>query len=333
MPAGRRDVEHGDGAVIRECPRVRGTLRQNGGTEPQAVRPVGWWEHLTDEDRALLGDVGRRVGASIEAMRADDAVLASVLAQPEVFDAVWDRGRGLAEPGDPVPAGTVSVAAAAVSPFLVFATAIHRGWADVQEASHVTEWVGLRQRLPVFGGEDLRSFLASAQHRFFLAALLGSFTRVASGSTWVHTARGWRRRRFSELDPVRLAGLLEVVPPFERPGIFRRLGDVALFLTGVFPDRTESHGFGPVDEGRLLRAGGVGAAQHADWQGGAVELLERLGQRWYRAACRTAPHATAAMAEVADIADCFVVARRVLNLVTDRYLFPVRGPWFGEPAA
>jgi hypothetical protein len=246
---------------------------------------------------------------------------------------VWQRGSNVAEGDHAVHVLGAGPVLAAVSPFLVFATAIHRGWADVQEASHVNEWVGLRQRLPVFGSEDLRSFLASAQHRFFLAALLGSYTRVASGSTWVHTARGWRRRRFNELDPVRLAELLEVVPPVERPGIFRRLGDLALFLTGVFPDRTESHGFGPVDEGRLLRAGGVDAAHHGDWQGGAVELLERLGQRWYRAACRTTAHPTAAMADVADIADCFVVARRVLNLVTDRYLFPVRGPWFGEPAA
>jgi hypothetical protein len=296
-------------------------MRQNVTTDHDARTPIGWWDHLTDEDRTLLAAVGGRIGLPVERMRADEAALASALAHPEVFDAVW---------GASVPDRGV----VCISPFLVFATAIHRGWADLQQASHVAEWVGLRTRLPVFGGDDLRSFLASPARRFFLAALLGSYTRVMSGSTWVHTSRGWRRRRFSDLDPVRLAGLLEIVPAEERPGVYRRLGDLALFLTGVFPDRTEASGFGPIDVGRLLRAAGVAADQVEGGAVGPVELLERLGQRWYRAACRTSsPPGTSAMALVAEVSSSFVVARRVLNLVTDRYLFPVRGQWFGQPAA
>ena len=47
--------------------------------------------------------------------------------------------------------------------------------------------------------------------RFFFVELLASYTHVVSGSTWTATRRGWRRRRFSELDPVQLAGLLGVV--------------------------------------------------------------------------------------------------------------------------
>jgi hypothetical protein len=283
----------------------------------------GWLEHLTEDDRALLTRVGREAGIDPGRLQTDEAALAAVLCHPSVFGAVWtDR---------------TDEALVRSSPFLVFATAVHRGWVDLQGARHVAEWVGTRQRLPVLGGEDLRAFLAGGPRRLFLTSLLTSYTRVASGSTWVHTRRGWRRRRFSELDPVRLASLLEVVPAEERPGVYRRLGDLALFLTGVFPDHTALHAFRPLAEGRLLRAGGIGGQRDLDRGSalisGSVGLLEHLGQRWYELACRTAdPPLAGTMEVVAEVAEQFTVARRVLNLVTDRYLYPVRSRWFGSSA-
>src|SRR5262249_10913255 len=136
--------------------------------------------------------------------------------------------------------------------------------------------------------------------RFFLTELLASYTRVASGSVLVATRRGFRRQRFSELDPVRLAGLLDVVPDAERPGVFRRLGDLALFLTGVFPDYVARRGFGPVDRVRLARSsttpsGPPGARRQSGARpvigddDNAVALLGQLGRRWYRAAYKLLP--------------------------------------------
>src|SRR6266540_1530599 len=114
------------------------------------------------------------------------------------------------------------------------------------DPAFVGEWAGPRQRLPVFDVATLRDFLAAPARRLFLAELLASYVHVASGSVLVQTRRGWRRQRFSELDPVRLAALLDVVPAGERVGIYRRLGDLALFLTGVFPDHTATRAFAPV---------------------------------------------------------------------------------------
>src|SRR2546428_5400472 len=122
------------------------------------------------------------------------------------------------------------------SPFLLFAVLIHRVVRDLGHASFVEEWVGPRQRVPVFDTGSLRDFGADPLRRFFLAQLLASYTQVASGSTLVKTRRGWRRRRFSELDPMRLIELAELVPEVERPSVYRRLGDLSLFLTGIFPD-------------------------------------------------------------------------------------------------
>ena len=157
---------------------------------------------------------------------------------------------------------------------------------------------------------------------------------MVSGSTWVATRRGWRRRRFSELDPLQLAGLLDTVPAAERPGVLRRLGDLSLFLTGVFPDHTASTPLGrPVAEVQLLRSAGLEAAGTPPGSVNAFELLELLGGRWYRLAARLSPAPSGSVEVLAAIAEHFPDARRILNVVTDTYLFPLRERWFGRPAA
>ena len=101
------------------------------------------------------------------------------------------------------------------------------------------------------------------------------------------------------------------------------------------PQYTELHGLGPLDAGRLLRTIGVTRARleeqvHAM---GPVGILEELGGRWYRLAAQCAPRPlSASMSVVADVAEGFGPARRVLNFLTDRYLFTRRVGWFGSPA-
>ncbi len=218
-----------------------------------------------------------------------------------------------------------------ISPFLAFATAVHRTAAALETATFVEERWAPRMRIPIFDVAALRALLDEPARRYFLVELLASYTRVTSGVTWTRTARGWRRRRFSELDPSRLAELLEVVDPAERPGIYRRLGDLALFLLGVFPDHPSPLGIGAATD-RLLRITGVGSDQAGDL--GPQNLLELLGARWYGAAVTTATAAghpvTATLSVAGHMADHFGEARRVLNAVTDRYLFPWRQRWFGS---
>ena len=142
----------------------------------------------------------------------------------------------------------------------------------------------------MFDVGPLREFLVDARRRLFLAELLASYTRVASGATWQRTRRGWRRRRFSELDPVRLAELLEAVRPEERAGVYRRLGDLALFLTGLFPDHRPVPGTGQLAAQRLLRISGLRPDEDALL---GPELLGQLGPRWYAMAARSvATHGT-----------------------------------------
>jgi hypothetical protein len=222
------------------------------------------------------------------------------------------------------------------SPFLTFGVAVERVAAELREATYVPEWVGPRQRLPLLGGDDLRELLDDRPRRVFLAALLASYTRVASGTVWRETPRGWRRQRFSELDPVRLASTLDVLPESRHPAVHRRLGDLSLFLAGVFPDHTAARAFRPLELQRLGRAAAVAGpagevlGEALETRGG-VGLLDQLGARWYRLAARAAPPAGASTRLLEAIAERFVQARRALNLLADRHLFPSPREWFPAP--
>jgi hypothetical protein len=226
------------------------------------------------------------------------------------------------------------------SPFLVFTVAVHRAAAELATMDHVPERSGQRQRVPLFDAPELRDFLGSAARRLFLAELLASFTRNAAqyrpapkGQPAARQARAARGRRISELDLVRMAGLLDAAGEAERAGVYRRLGDVALFLTGVFPDYAVAHALGPVSAARLLRAAQVPARQHDQLAAApAIDLFEHLGAQWYRAAWDLAPIRTARLAVVAEVAERFRQARRVLNHIADRCLFPEGNPWLAPPA-
>jgi hypothetical protein len=268
--------------------------------------------HLTDADLGLLASVATDTGPAVDAssLRSDPVALLRLLEDPGAFRAV------LGGPGEPVPA----------SPFLVFAVSVQRAAAELASAGHVPERTGPRQRVPLFDAPALRDFLAAPARRLFLAELLASFTRVASGRYRARVGGRMRTRRFSELDPVRLVVLLEAVPQAERPGVYRRLGDVTLFLTGVFPDYATAHALGPVNAARLLRAAQLPASQQDRAAGPpGIEFWE------HRAARDLAPVATARITVVGEVADRFRQARRVLNHVTDQYLFPSGNPWFAPP--
>jgi hypothetical protein len=267
-------------------------------------------EQLSDADLALVApdtdarDDLRREPARLEALIDSSATFRQLFSDP---------GR------DPLLQGT---------PFLIFAVLIHRVVRDLGQASFVEEWIGPRQRVPVFDTAGLRDFGADPLRRFFLVQLLASYTNVASGSVLVKTSRGWRRRRFSELDPMRLIELAELVPEPERPSVYRRLGDLSLFLTGVFPDYAAERLIAERERRGLERALRPADREQSEGRDG-IWLLEQLGRRAYRIAQQGADRAAPMAGVLGEVSQNFAVARRVLNFMTDRYLYPMRRQWFG----
>jgi hypothetical protein len=127
---------------------------------------------------------------------------------------------------------------------------------------------------------------------------------------------------------MRLIELAEMVPESERPAVYRRLGDLSLFLTGIFPDYTGERLVAERERRQLERALGTVDRERSDRHDG-VWLLEQLGRRAYRIAQQGADRRAVMAGVLAEVSENFVAARRVLNFLTDRYLFPMRRPWFG----
>jgi hypothetical protein len=263
-------------------------------------------EHLTDHDLLILaGD--RADQAAV--LRREPALILDLLDRPTVADAVLAARRD--------EAARFSY----LSPFLVFAAAVHRVSNTLVGRSYVADRAGPRSRVPVFDGPVLAAFATEPAHRLFLAELLASYARVATGVVWRRDTHGWRRQRWNELDLPRLAALLEVVAAAERPGVWRRIGDGALFLAGVFPEHAERL-LGLIEVARLQRATGL---QLTSIEGRAAgEMLEELAGRAYENAGVGVPRA---------VVETPSSARRVLTLVADQYLFPVASDWLPAPGA
>lgn len=279
-------------------------------------------ERLSDADLALLGGAGGVPGSArqrIARLRDDPERVEELLGDPRVYDSLLEQRRE-----DPF---------VAAGPFLVFAVLTAHTAAQLEELTFVTEWTGRGRRVPVFEVGPLREFMAEPLRRLFLADLLASYTHVASGPFWVKSRRGWSHRRFSELEPAQVAELILLTPPEQRLVLYRRLGDLALFLTGVFPDYCASFPLAPVTVERLVRAvndGVVGAQAEPRLPDlGSVALLEWLGRRAYLRAWEAAEHPLAGLSPVLrHVALHFRHARVILNLLTDRYLFEHRERWF-----
>ena len=293
---------------------------------------------MDDVDRIGEAYLGQLAEADLRALvRADevsaaeaDARMKALRRAPALLLDVLDR------PG--VSASLLNLASAAdperyalISPFLVFAAAIHRVAADLSSSGYVPERTTPRLRVPVFDGPQLAAYLADPGHRFFLIELLASFARSSSGVIVTQTPHGLRRRRWNDLDIGRLAALLDALPEEQRPPVWRRLGDLALFLAGVFPAALERALAGRLEPARLAMTTGLAAPPSVSLA--PAELFEWFGASWYRLAARRAT-ATARQTAVTlrDRAEHIHEARRVLNATADRYLMPVTVGWLSPPA-
>jgi hypothetical protein len=306
-------------------------------TTPQAELDQAGREYLarlSDADlRALVradAVTANRATARIEALHRQPTLLLDALDRPATSAAVLNLARA-AGPGAPPGLGRATDRFALISPFLLFAAAVHRTAADLAGASYAPERTAPRRRIPVFDGGRLTAYLAAPRHRLFLADLLASFARISGGV--VLAPNGRHRRRWNDADPHRLAVLLDAVPPAQRPLVWRRLGDLALFLAGVFPDAAERLVPDEAAASRLARRTLPGAAldtrQERVPEGGALDLIEWLGTSWYEQAARHVPGDAAR--DLWQQAEQFRPARRVLNTATDRYLLPYSADWLNAP--
>ncbi len=269
--------------------------------------PLLFVERLTEHDLEVLSSLDDPA-SDVDDLRSrldrEPEALEGMLAHPRLYELIYET------PETGMIAG--------LSPLLAFAVLVHRAMSDLGAASYVPEWVGAGERLPVFDVESLRDFIDDITRRYLMSEFLSSFTRVASGSVWVKTDRGYRRRRYSELDPVGLAEMVESLPSGRRAAGYRRLGDVALFHTGIFPDHTARHPISAMRQARLATLAGVDLDDliGVDY----LQFLERVGSVCYDRAANEAALPSQLHLPLEDMAANFTRARRFLNYLADHYL-------------
>jgi len=205
-----------------------------------------------------------------------------------------------------------------VSPRFMFTVLLRRVVRDLRDRPYTLER-SAAETVAVFDAPRVRRFIAEPAMWTYLVRLLTSFVRNEFVTVYVKRRDAYVRRRFntSDLDDMLiLAGLAD---RDEMPWLSRRIADIALFQSGVFPDSL-----------RRARARG-GSAARPRVLPPSREAYEEHGRRFYRLAAAQ-PEVGADGPVLEALAEEFPTARKSLELLSDRYLrwtrlrlFPAQG--------
>jgi hypothetical protein len=203
-----------------------------------------------------------------------------------------------------------------VSPYLMFAVLVRRIRRDLEGQSFVVERDARGRRIPVFEAPRAVQLLGEPSTREYLIEMLCSFVRTNTGLVYWKERGTWHKRKFSDMDMDDMIALCHLVEPAFKPRLYKRIADIALFLTGIYPDHASS----PV---RRPRSQSIRRRAMPDY--------ELAGRRFYTLAAREPqPPWSATVFEA--LAEQFTLAREALTALSDRYLEPLRARYFDQPA-
>jgi hypothetical protein len=191
-----------------------------------------------------------------------------------------------------------------ISPHLFFSVLLRRVRKDLEQTAYILEVDPKTKRIPIFEAPAVAELLGDKPVRDYLAEMLASFARTNSGVIYWKEHGAWHKKRFSDVDPDDMIALARIIDPEMRPLLYKRIADIALFLSGIFP----------VASARLF-----GRSRAALSPGRTVKDYEQLGQRFYRIAARE-PGQPRWRPVFETLTEKFTLARRALNTLSDRYL-------------
>jgi len=199
-----------------------------------------------------------------------------------------------------------------ISPRLLFSILLRRVARDIRQSRYTLERIGLRESVPVFDTSRVGALLEDERVLDYLSTMLASFVRTETYVLYVRRGPRVERVRFSDMDMDDMIRLASLVDPLYRFPLLRRIADIALFVTGIFPGYVLSRGsYGARTlPGRLLAR---------TWR--SLEEYEQEGATFYRLAAEHEDAATYGLRPVlTKLADHFPSARKPLSLLSDRYL-------------
>jgi hypothetical protein len=252
----------------------------------------------TDNDiKFLLETVAPGLLSKIDTIKRDQQIIERMLEEEseKLFQRImFDEGQDLA---------------AVVSPRFLFEILLRRAFVELQNRSYTIERTA-SQKIPVFDSKEVVEFMSDKKVLKYLADMLTSFTRTESFTMRVRVRRGiWRRIRFSDMDVDSLIRLCEVSDEEHRFGLYKRIGDLSLFILGIFPEY-------------VIRDYNLTVAPHSfrRWRR-SEEEYEELGRRFYRMA---GVHQDAQLLDLSDVflnlQEKFTIAKKPLNYISGNFI-------------
>ncbi len=197
-----------------------------------------------------------------------------------------------------------------ISPALYFEVLLRRALVDLEQAVYTLEY-DRAGTIPVFDTSNVVELLARRGVVGYLADMLSSFTRVRVSVTAVRVRRGiWRRVRTSDMDIDSLVRLCSAAEPEQRFAFYKRIADVCLFVSGLFPHSARgvqrTFAPGPTPAARARRT---------------LEEYVEEGRRFYELA---AEHPAARALELTGVlgllGENFTTATKPLRFIASHYL-------------
>ncbi|MCD6339742.1 MAG: hypothetical protein J7M29_10240 [Verrucomicrobia bacterium] len=224
----------------------------------------------------------------IELVRGKEDILDRMLEDPRLCQRLLEQEEALVR----------------VSPQMLFEILLRQVRRDLEREAFVFE-VGPRgERLPVFEAPQTAELLEEAEVRERLVQMLASFTRTQSGVVYWREGGLWKRRKVSDMDMDDMIFLARVADPSLRPMLLLRAADIALFLSGIYPDHASLF---------------VARPRTAFLARRTLRDYEREGAAYYKRAAQELEDPAQARA-CSRLAEAFTLARRALNTLSDRYL-------------
>jgi hypothetical protein len=203
-----------------------------------------------------------------------------------------------------------------VTPHLLFSVLLRRLRKQLEKETYVLDLDTNGKRIPIFEGRAVAEMLADKQTCDYLAEMLSSFARTNSGMIYWKERGTWHKRRFSDLDLDDMVELARVIDPEMRPALYKRIADLALFLSGIFPEHS---------------AYVAGPRRTIFSPKRTLEEYEQTGKRFYQVAARETDQMHWKPI-LGTLAEKFTLARLALNSLSDRYVKTLRTRYFRSPA-
>ena len=199
-----------------------------------------------------------------------------------------------------------------VSPHLLFSIFLRRLRRELEKEAYILEVNTKGKRIPIFEGPAVAEMLSEREVRDYLVEMLCSFVRTNSGVIYRKERGTWHKRQFSDIDMDDMIELARIIDPEMRPALYKRIADVALFLSGIFPEHATRFATPPQ---------AIYSARRT------LEDYEQTGSRFYSVAAKETDQ-TQWKPVLGTLAEKFTLARLALNSFSERYVKTNRTRFF-----